>query len=202
MPNEFHRQLIHISGILFVILAQFIPQPTVVVTFFLIAVVFFIYAELIQREKNRFLKAIRTIEQPVRSLALSMERRNTRPFLGATLFYLGAALAFLFPLPLASAAVTILAIGDGFATLIGSRFGSHTLIASKSVEGTAAFILTALPAAAIIVPLPLAVAGAVVAAAVEAIVAHPWLKAYQRYGLDDNLVIPLAAAVLMSLIQV
>lgn len=201
MNPEYRRQLVHLSGILFVLLVQAVPQPVAVATFAIIALLFFVYAELIAREESRILRLFRFFEPELRKFALTFERRNSRPFLGATLFYLAAAICFaLFPLPVASAAIAILAIGDGVATLVGVRFGIHKIFGRKSVEGSLAFILTAAAAASFFVPPMLALAGALAGALAELALGHPTLQPFQNRGLDDNLFIPLAAAALIHVL--
>ncbi len=203
MANETRRQLIHISGILFVLLAQFLRRELAVMTFLIIAILFLLYAELIRREHSRFLKMLKSFEPRLRTLALGMERTPSSPFRGAMFFYLSAAMVFAFTsLPLASAAVAILAIGDGFATMVGSTIGRFRLIGEKSVEGTLSFFVTSLIAASFFVPWPVAAAGAAAGAVVEALLGHPLLKPYHHVGMDDNLLIPLAVAVVMSVVLV
>ena len=74
-------------------------------------------------------------------------------FNGAT--WMVTAMAFtalVFPEPIAAASMAMLMLGDGAAALIGRRFGRHRWPNSpKSLEGSAAFMLTA-----VLVVLPLA----------------------------------------------
>ena len=71
---------------------------------------------------------------------------------GTTAYILGIGLSlYLFPAPIATAAVCFLACGDVAATSIGERYGK-TKIGNKSLEGTAAFFIAA-SSAGLILPL-------------------------------------------------
>jgi dolichol kinase len=103
----------------------------------------------------------------------------------------------LFPEPAAVAAVLFLVAGDVSATTVGERWGRHK-VGAKSLEGTAAFFAAALGVgfaarAWLHAPAPLAlVAGAWCAALVELLL--------PRFA-NDNLVIPLVAALAMTLLS-
>lgn len=115
---------------------------------------------------------------------------------GTSSYVLGIGLSlYLFPAPLATAAICFLAFGDVAATTIGEHFGK-TRIGSKSLEGTAAFVVAAagagllLPLAGIPVSAGIIVIGAIAAAGVELL----------PLPVNDNLTIPLASAGIMTLI--
>ena len=97
--------------------------------------------------------------------------------------------------------MAILAVGDGFATLVGVRFGVHKIFEKKSAEGTLSFFLTASIAAAFFVPPVLAIAGALAGALGEMALGHPACRRYRSLGADDNLFSPLAAAVVIQLLS-
>lgn len=135
-------------------------------------------------------------------------------FNGATWMCTAMAItAAIFPAPIAAAAMAMLMVGDGAAAIVGRRFGRHRWPGSpKSLEGSAAFAvtaaLTALPLA--LVPLSwfalggtpldevavpgLTVAqigtGSLVAAAVEAL----------PIPVNDNVRVPLLAGAAMWLL--
>ncbi|MEM8599324.1 MAG: diacylglycerol/polyprenol kinase family protein [Bacteroidota bacterium] len=135
-------------------------------------------------------------------------------FNGATWMMTAMALTtVLYPEPVAAAAMAMLMLGDGAAALIGRRYGRHRWPASpKSVEGSAAFAVTA---ALVVLPLALVplswfafpgtpldavtvpgltlrqvAVGAVVAAAIEAV----------PIPLNDNVRVPLIAGAAMWLV--
>jgi len=117
---------------------------------------------------------------------------------GSPTYVLGVALALLlFDLPVATAAVLFLAFGDVAASVVGETWG-RTKYLDKSLEGTAAFIaagiLAGLAAAALGygLPLPVLAAGAVAAAAAEALTPK---------SLNDNLSIPLLSGLAMTLLE-
>lgn len=114
---------------------------------------------------------------------------------GTTSYVLGIGLSlYLFPHPLAAAAVCFLACGDVAATTVGERCGK-TKIGSKSLEGTIAFFIAAAAAglALTLAGVPVArgtvLLGALVAAGVELL----------PLPINDNLAIPLASGGVMEL---
>lgn len=115
---------------------------------------------------------------------------------GATWMCVSAALcAFVFPEPIAAAALAMLMVGDGAAAVIGRRFGrTRYPFSDKSVEGSLAFFVLGLVAA---IPfgtfgegglsVPALAAGAFAAALAEAL----------PVPVDDNLRVPLVAGAAM-----
>lgn len=195
--KELSRQLVHLSGILFVILGQFIGSSGAAVVFFLIAFTFLLYSLYIIREERRLERFIGAFEQRVRKLAYKFERPGI-PFQGAFWFYMGCGIAFwIFPLPVATAACLVLAIADSLATIVGERFGSRRLLEGKSVEGTVMFFLTAVVIAFVfspgnfLFPALAAMAGELIPGLV------PRLRA--KGLVDDNLLIPLFAGAALVL---
>lgn len=93
-------------------------------------------------------------------------------------------------LEVANAAIIILALGDSFSTLIGTRWGKHPLIfnSNKSWEGSLTFILAAFIGALTQVPPLAALIGAVAGSITEA-----------YSPIDDNLTIPLIAGAVITL---
>lgn len=108
-----------------------------------------------------------------------------------------AATLYLFELPIATAAVLFLAVGDLAATLVGEAWGS-TRFGSKSIEGTAAFIVAGFLAGIAArllgpgVPLPVLAAGAVTGSIVEILTPR---------HTNDNLTVPLISAMIMTLLK-
>lgn len=117
-------------------------------------------------------------------------------WLGATPYCLASLLCVLiFPKPIAVLALLYLAIGDTSASLVGMKWG-RTRIGEKSIEGTAAFVVSTCAIAAVAhalvaedYGLGAGISGAIAAASAELLI--PWL--------DDNLTIPLAAGLAMTL---
>jgi len=200
---ETPRQLVHLSGLLFVLLAQFTGSILAAFSFFAIAATFLIYSEYIKREKIMLAGFLEAAEKRLRNFITKFERTGTpRPFLGAFWFYAGCGFAFLlFPLPVASAACSILAVGDSLSTIFGKKFGRHKLIGSKTAEGSAVFFAGAVLISLVFVnPLP-ALAGSAAAAIAELLPdVHFLFKAKGRGFVDDNLLIPIVAGFIMLLI--
>ncbi|HEY5565111.1 MAG TPA: phosphatidate cytidylyltransferase [Rhodothermia bacterium] len=115
-------------------------------------------------------------------------------FNGATWVLLGACVVVsLFEPSAAAAAMVIGLIGDAAAALVGRRFGRRPIgRRGKSLEGTIAFAVAALPAAAF-VPGP-SLTGLVAAVIIAALV--------EGFGtpINDNLAVPLAAGIVLTLL--
>jgi dolichol kinase len=191
MRFEFTRQLVHLSGLLFVIVAQFIARELAVLYFLIITLFFLAYSLYVRSQDKKLANFIGRFESKLRDFALGLERKDAKnPFIGAMFFYLGCTLAFaFFSLPIASAACAMLAVGDAFATLTGVKFGRRR-IGKKSLEGAVACFFASLAAGVFFVNPYLAVTGAFAASLAEL---NPWL--------DDNLVIPIASGLVMVLMS-
>ncbi len=116
---------------------------------------------------------------------------------GATYYWLSATfVVFAFPEDIAVLSLLFLSFGDPFATVVGSR-DHRARIFGKSVAGTAAFAAIAVIAGALASLHPeidlvwWVVPGALVAAVAE-LLPSP---------LDDNVTVPLAAAITMALLS-
>ena len=116
-------------------------------------------------------------------------------FNGATLVLLTASvLIALFPPPVAAAAIAIGLIGDAAAAVVGRKFGRTKLgMHGKTVEGSLAFVASTLPLLWLVLPgltLPAIAAGALAGAVTEAL----------HLPVNDNFAVPMAAAIVMTLI--
>jgi len=117
---------------------------------------------------------------------------------GSPSYALGVGLTLLlFPEPQAVTAVLFLMVGDVSATTVGERWGRHK-VGGKSLEGTAAFFAAACAAG-------LAARAALGGPPAGTIVAGAWCAALVELFLprfaNDNLVIPLVAALVMTLLS-
>lgn len=200
METEVSRQLVHVSGLLFILLAQFVGGLLTALYFFMIALSFFIYSEYMRREERRLGNFIRMFESGLRDFVAKLERKNiARPFTGAIWFYLSCGLAFLiFPLPVASAAGAMLAVGDSLSTIIGTRFGKHRILGNKTLEGSLVLVIASFLISLVFVsPYP-ALFGSITAGIAELIPDVKRLRNLKESGwLDDNLLIPLLAGLVM-----
>ena len=125
----------------------------------------------------------------------SVIRENEKQKLtGMVPYILGVGLSlYAYATPTASAAVCFLAFGDVAATTIGERFGK-TKIGSKSLEGTAAFVVASvligllLPVVGLKLPMGVMLIGALAAAGIELL----------PLSLNDNLLIPVLSGAVME----
>ena len=112
-------------------------------------------------------------------------------FNGATYISFSALLLVLiFPKIIAITCFSLVAVSDTMAALAGKKFGRHR-IGEKSLEGSLAFLVSALLIVAIVPRLDLTagIITAITATAVEAFTLR-----INRYKIDDNLTIPLVSA--------
>jgi dolichol kinase len=126
----------------------------------------------------------------VRAMAGAALRRHEREDLaGSSYLVLGCLVAaFVFPRPVAVAAMGYLILGDGLAGLVGRNLGRVPLAFGKSLEGTLAGLAANLLVGALTLPgLPAVLLGAAVASTVELL----------PLPLDDNLAIPLISGTIL-----
>jgi dolichol kinase len=97
--------------------------------------------------------------------------------------------ALVFPAPIAVTAMTFGVVGDSAAAIIGTRYGRRRFLRGKSVEGSLACFAASFIGGGVwfLLPLPIVAAGALTTAFSEAVDSH----------INDNLIIPLAAACVM-----
>ena len=100
--------------------------------------------------------------------------------------------------PIAIAALGILVISDAIAALVGRKFGSIKLVYGKSLQGSLAFLSSALAITYIVGELygtPHNYYVAVIAASMSATLTELFSK---RFKLDDNITIPLSFGFVMQ----
>jgi len=127
-------------------------------------------------------------------LVQKVEREHEKEFpgQGAILFFISAIIVLLlFRNPLiAIGALCALIYGDSASTIIGIKFGRHKLVGKRTLEGTVAGILVAIPFLTALFPLPVAIATAIIAMLAELL------------PINDNFTIPIAAAVTLTLLSI
>ncbi len=207
MKYEISRQIIHLAGFIFILLAHVTGKFTMSMVFFLIALLFFIYSEFVRKDRG-FSGTVRMVESSVRGVAFRLDRQVKRPFLGAFWFCFGLGLTFLiFPIEIATAAGLILAVGDSLSTLVGMGYGRHKIVGNKTLEGSITFFLVsflmamfslgimfdgvdAIPAIAFI--------GSISATFLELIPEVNFVREWKRKEIvDDNWLIPLISGLIM-----
>ncbi|MFH1239633.1 MAG: hypothetical protein V1672_00270 [Candidatus Diapherotrites archaeon] len=187
MISEVRRKFIHIGiGSVFVLMVFFLGTINSLMILFPIYIIGLISSFLI-------LKGVRI---PFAHALLDDVQRTDEKHLpgkGALYFFLGANLVlalFWWNQLFVLAALCTVVFGDGFATMVGIKFGKHTLISGKSVEGTLACIIACVIFLHVLFPFSIYRIGftAFVATAVELL------------PLNDNLGMPLATAATLLLL--
>jgi dolichol kinase/membrane-associated phospholipid phosphatase len=121
------------------------------------------------------------------------------PARGVFFFLVGALIALsFFPENIAVASIMILALGDSVTNIIGRYFGKWRIWYNpkKHWEGTLAGIFFGLIGASFFVPLGTALLGSFMAMLVET-----WNVTIGKLEIDDNILIPLVAALSMFLVR-
>ena len=124
------------------------------------------------------------------------DREHNVPGYGSITFFIGVIFSvILFQPNIALAAILIFALGDSFSTLAGKLFGrlKNPFNKLKTVEGSAVGFCFAFLGAIIFVSPFLAIVGSAVGMLVE-VIDVKYLK------IDDNILVPLVAGIVMSLI--
>ncbi len=195
MNSEHRRQFIHLSGLVFVLAAQILGGLIISLYSFMIAFFFLFYSFYLRYEKkklNRILRKLDELETKLRNFTFHVARTDeveTKFLSGPFWLFLGFGTTFLiFPLHIASAACAILAIGDVFSNLIGSRFGKTRITGNRTAEGSVAFLVTSFVTSLFFVS-PIAGLIGAFSGTVAEIYGKP----------NDNLLIPLFSAFFMLL---
>ena len=119
-----------------------------------------------------------------------LERRDAAPGKGALFFALGALFSLVFfEKEVAFVGLVVLSLLDSITTIAGVRFGKTRIYNHKSLEGPLAGIAVTTAALALIVPLPAALATAAVTGIAELV-----------SPVDDNLVIPVVACLVLTVL--
>jgi len=124
------------------------------------------------------------------------ERRASRPRLnGATYVLLSAIVCiWLFPKVIVITAFAIMIISDSAAALVGRKFGRHAFF-TKTVEGSGAFLLTALLVVAVTPKIEYLVTEYAIGAA--GAVVGMFVEVFSTDFIDDNLSIPIVISLAM-----
>ena len=181
------RELIHASGLLIPFLCIYLFNNIIVATLLFMAVFIYSVSELLRNfGTNVPIISKITLRAADRS---ELHEFNTAPIFHA----LGIALSLLiFPARIGYAAIAVLALGDSSASLLGKRFGRNRIPFNKgkSIEGSIIGLIIGFLGALLFVDPITALVGAVVGILIEAL----------PLPLDDNLLMPLAAGISMTLL--
>lgn len=140
---------------------------------------------------------------PVRWLLSHFERDHHMehfPGRGILFYTIGAFLVLaIFPTPIAYAGILILSVGDAVTNVVGRHYGRiRTCInPDKFMEGTLIGILVSIPIAYCFVP---NIFAAISASCLAMFLEMPNVRIF-GFEIDDNLLIPVAASMTLSLFQ-
>ena len=180
------RKLIHISGVLTIALAELLGR-TFLSSMILIMTTLFLISEYLRLQGRAFPVVIEITR-------LAAREDEAADWILRPVFYaVGIIIAMnLFPRPVNYAAMSILTVGDGFAALIGTRFGRHHFPYNhnKNLEGSISFFLTSFLSTLIFVSPPAALVGSIVGTFTESLPIE-W---------SENIVVPVAAGLCMSIL--
>mgnify|MGYP005851005027 CR=1 FL=1 len=179
--REFFRQLIHATGIVFVILAGYLNATSMIILSLGAA----ICGEIIFQLDRRFYL-------PFFSGILRGCRRDDTER-GFIFYFIGMALTYAFfgfNMAVANASIIILTVGDSLSTIIGREYGEHPLPLKpdKSIEGSAAFLAAGFLGSLFFLEPIYAITGALTGMLVEAYT-----------PVEDNIVIPLVTGAALLL---
>lgn len=188
---EIKRQLIHILLGIVIVLLLFFDLINAVILF--ITFIIGIILSLLSRRIN--------IPIIYRLLEIFDRKKDLETFPGkGMIFYiLGAFIVVsIFPKEIAMASIMILALGDSVSRLIGPYgYLKHPFHNEKFFEGVIAGSIAGFLGALIFVPWALALAGSLVSMLIEGIELR-----IKSFKIDDNLLIPIVAAVVMEAVKV
>lgn len=188
--QELYRKLIHISS-MWVPLSVFYLEDSLAFLLLSTAFISIVLFEILRR-KTKTLNVFSEILRPC---------ENEKKLTGAFYMLLGALITFIiFPKIVCVTALSVLMISDSFAALIGKRWGKHPL-ASKTLEGTLAFFVSAL-----IITVLIGISSNQPFAAnffISSIIASVTATICELYSpklnIDDNLLIPVVFAFTQAL---
>jgi dolichol kinase len=184
--RELGRKLIHLAGSVAAALIILLAPTGPARASLLAAATLALTIELVRRISPYWNRRFNRI------FGVMLRNRERGGITGATTLPLGfVAAALLTPPTLAGAGILMAGIGDAAGALIGRYFGRHRIPGGKSMEGSAACFAAA-GLVALLVPgitIPIAIAGALVTTLIEAAIG----------SFDDNLILPLAAALTLQI---
>lgn len=184
------RKTAHLLGAILLVITYFNGIESSLILIYLGALFYSAYELL----KWRFNREFASLSRAFRFVG-SPEYEWNLPYVGPLFFGLGTILVLLlFKYPIAFAAIAILTVGDSVAAIVGAIFGKATLQINykKSVEGTLSGFVAAFLAAMLFVSPIVAFVGAFVGMMMEAL----------PIPADDNLTIPISAAIAMTLTSI
>jgi dolichol kinase len=189
MQSELQRKMIHLSSITIPILAIFLPKATML--WLLVPVT--LLGVVIELLRVRVDAVDRVIQRYFGAMLRSHEKAGGMAKVsGATWVLLSATICVLiFPRVVTVAGFSVLIISDTVAALFGRRFGRHRFL-EKSVEGSSAFVVSAIIVVLVVAAIFSAPWQFIVAGSVAAVVSAVVEAMSYGVNIDDNLTIPLS----------
>jgi dolichol kinase len=194
--QELRRQLIHVATAIIPLLYYFFPdigpltgQQWVMILFIVFGGLF-VFADYSRRHSEFIKKAFLFFTS--RFIRDSEDGKMTAASHIAITFFL---ILMIFPIEISVPACMLLSIGDSASGIFGRWLGKHTWFKHYTIEGTLAFIIAGLLMFVIgfsYIPIWKALIVVVFCALFEGLIDH----------FDDNVVIPIAAAVLMMMLEI
>ncbi|MFB6088530.1 MAG: diacylglycerol/polyprenol kinase family protein [Candidatus Aenigmatarchaeota archaeon] len=206
---EFRRQIIHLSGVSTVPLSLIYGKFTIGVLSIILSLIILTISEYYKRKegiKNRlpfeigFLEKIENIFYDTINSFEREEYIKQHPYFGAFTFFLSIGVIFLLlPLKIACLAVTVLAVGDSSATLIGSTLGKHRtpIDRSKTWEGTIGGLISSIIACTVLSFYIEISTNYIFIAPIVGMLAEIFSR-----KINDNLIIPISIAAVLLMIEI
>lgn len=180
LKNELFRKSIHIGGVLVPVIAVLLD---VLVAASIVAALMIAY--LISERMRLRGKCIPYVTK-ITELATRYNVESQHKMIMSPLYLAIGILASLlvFPEPISYAAIIVLALGDGFASLVGKKYGRHKIPKTcKTIEGSLTCIVCALAGAVFFVSPSLALIAAATGTLIEIL----------PLPINDNISVPLGA---------
>jgi len=195
MEIEIKRKFVHALGVFLILLIQIFGKLNAALIMLAAVIIGVLLAEYRKNKKKYKLIKIKPVdefEDFIEDEFKTVERPNALPFKGAIEFGLGCFLAtILFKENIAMACIAVLALADSSSTLVGYYFGKYKLPINKKKtwEGSITFFLISFFILVLFTDPLIAFILALITAFIE-MLPH----------VDDNLSIPLALGISMSLL--
>lgn len=182
LRGEWYRKGLHLAMMIIPLGVWFWP-PAIWRWIFLLLTAAVLVLDFARLGDHRFGRFFRALVGP------SLREHEERELLGSSYLALGCILAaFVYPKPVAVAAMGYIILGDGLAGLVGRNWGRVPLAFGKTLEGTLACLLACLLVGALVfresAPTLL---GAALATAIELL----------PLPVDDNLAIPVVTGAVL-----
>ena len=195
LKKEVHRKLYHMSSLWIPLSIYFLPSYLSISIF-----MFIMLGDIILEYGNykRWKWARKTFGYVFFKVLRKEERRRKKfRISGSAYVFIAAILSMtLFSHSIAIIGLTVMIISDTFAALVGRAWGTRKIIKNKSIEGTFAFFLSALIINMCFQPIFVFTYVSVIACMV-ATLAEIYGK---KIKLDDNLSIPLAVGLVLTIL--